>query len=133
MKIKLSKFLSFGLIFILIFITCPSVFADRIFLKNGDRLSGKIVKKDGDKIIIQTEAAGLITILWSAVEKIVSDEPLNVELADGQKIKGVAANIVEADETATTKIEIKTEECGNNRSRKGKCRLRSQRCGTDKI
>ncbi len=107
MKIKLSKFLSFGLIFILIFITCPNVFADQIFLKNGDRVSGKIVKKDGDKIVIQTEAAGEISVLWSSVEKIVSDEPLNIELADGQKIKGVAAAVVEEKEE-TTKIEIET-------------------------
>ncbi|MEZ5427626.1 MAG: DUF481 domain-containing protein [Pyrinomonadaceae bacterium] len=101
----MSKFLCAGLICLLIFISCPSVFADQIVLKNGDRLTGKIVKKDGDKIIIETEAAGTVAILWSAVEKIVSEEPLNLKLADGQLIKGVVA-------TEDGKIEVSTETAG---------------------
>lgn len=103
----MSKFLSFNLVFILLLTSVQTIFADQIFLKNGDRLTGKIVKKDGDKIVIQTDAAGEISLLWSAVEKIVSDAPLNIKLTDGQLIKGVAA--AAADET---KIEIETENAG---------------------
>jgi putative salt-induced outer membrane protein YdiY len=89
----------------MIIISCPSIFADQIILKNGDRLTGKIVKKDGDKIIIETESAGIITILWSAVEKIVSEEPLNLKLSDGQFIKGTVA-------TENEKIEVETQDAG---------------------
>jgi putative salt-induced outer membrane protein YdiY len=86
--------------------SCPAVFADQIILKNGDRISGKILKKDGDKIIIQTEAAGTITILWSAVEKIQADEPLNIKLSDGQLIKGTVAT------TDEQKLEVETKDTG---------------------
>lgn len=82
-----------------------SVFADQIILKNGDRFTGKILKKDGDKIIIETESAGTITVLWSAVEKVTSDAPLNLELTDGQTIKGTVA-------TVEDKVEVETTDAG---------------------
>ncbi|MBX3244798.1 MAG: DUF481 domain-containing protein [Acidobacteria bacterium] len=82
-----------------------SVFADQIILKNGDRISGKILKKDGDKIVIETESAGTITILWAAVEKVSADAPLNLELTDGQLIKGTV-------ETVEDKVEVETVDAG---------------------
>lgn len=93
------------MICLMILISCPNIFADQIILKNGDRLTGKIVKKDGDKIVIETEAAGTVTILWTAVEKIVSEEPLNLELSDGQKIKGTVATEAET-------VTVETEAAG---------------------
>lgn len=101
----MSKFLSLCLSCLLILINCPIIFADQIFLKNGDRLTGKIIKKDGDKIVIETEAAGEITLVWTAVEKIVSDEPLNIKLADGQLIKGIVA-------AENSRLEVETETAG---------------------
>ncbi len=98
----MSKFISFSMVCIMFLVSCPSIFADQIVLKNGDRLTGKIVKKDGDKIIIQTESAGTVTILWDAVQKIVADEPVNLELSDGQILKGKVAT------TDEEKIEVET-------------------------
>ena len=102
----MSKFLSFSLICMMFLMTCPNIFADQIILKNGDKLTGTIVKKDGDKIIIKTEFAGVVTILWSAVEKIVAEAPVNIELADGQKLIGT----VETKEEA--KLEVATKDAG---------------------
>ncbi len=102
----MSRYLSFVLVCILLAVSCPFVFADQIVLKNGDRLTGKIIKKDGDKIIIKTESAGTVTILWAAVESVVADEPLNLELADGQLIKGTVATSDEAG------IEVVTKDAG---------------------
>ncbi|NNE67107.1 MAG: DUF481 domain-containing protein [Pyrinomonadaceae bacterium] len=102
----MSKFLSFVLVFVLVTLSCPLAFADQIILKNGDRLTGKILKKDGDKIVIETESAGTVSILWTAVEKIVADEPVNLELADGQRIKGTVATKDE------TRIEVVTKDAG---------------------
>lgn len=90
----------------MILLSCSVVFADQITLKNGDRLTGKIIKKDGDSIVIKTEAAGEVKILWSAVSEIVSDDALNIKLADGQFIKGVVA-------TEDAKIEVATKDAGN--------------------
>lgn len=64
-----------------------TVFADRIVMTNGDRLTGKIVKKEGDSITIQTESAGTVKIKWSAVAEVVSDEPLSVTIEDGKVIE----------------------------------------------
>lgn len=36
--------------------------ADEVFLLNGDRLTGKIVSATGGKLILNTDAAGGITI-----------------------------------------------------------------------
>lgn len=102
----MSRFLSFSLICALFLVTCPSIFADQIILKNGDRLSGKIIKKDGDKIIIETEFAGTVSILWTAVEKIIADEPLNIKLTDGQIIKGIVAT------TEEEKLQVETQSVG---------------------
>lgn len=101
----MSKYVSFSLICILILITCPNIFADQIFLKNGDRITGKIVKKTDEKILIQTESLGEVMIDFAAVDKIMSDEPLNIELSDGQLLKGTVA-------TADGKLEVETETAG---------------------
>lgn len=102
----MSKFLCSVVICLLVLTAAaPGVLADQIILKNGDRLTGKIVKKDGDKIIIETESAGTVAILWTAVERIVSEAPLNLQLSDGQVIKGTVA-------TAEEKIEVETETAG---------------------
>ncbi len=101
----MSKIVSFSLICILILITCPNIFADQIFLKNGDRLTGKIIKKTDGKILIQTESMGEIMIDFAAVDKIISDEPLTIKLSDGQLLKGTVA-------TTDEKIEVETETAG---------------------
>jgi hypothetical protein len=35
-----------------------SLFADQVTLKNGDRLTGTVVKSDGKTLVIHTDAAG---------------------------------------------------------------------------
>jgi YD repeat-containing protein len=69
----------------------PSLFADQVSLKNGDRLTGAIVKSDAKTLVIKTEAAGDVTIQWSAIDAITSTQPLHVGLAGGQMIVGPVA------------------------------------------
>ncbi|MBX3288029.1 MAG: DUF481 domain-containing protein [Acidobacteria bacterium] len=101
----MKKTTIFVLMCVLLLGNTLNVFADQIVLKNGDRITGKILKKDGDKIVIETESAGTITILWAAVERVASDEPLNLELTDGQLIKGTV-------ETVEDKVEVETVDAG---------------------
>ncbi len=109
----MSKFLSFSIICILLIMLCPShIFADQIVLKNGDKLTGKIIKKDGDSIVIQTEFAGTVTIKWDAVEKIIADEPVNIKLSDGQLIKGTVATTEPDEEEKKTKFAVETQDAG---------------------
>ena len=101
----MSKFISFVLLCTMLSVSVSTAFADQIILKNGDKITGTIVKKDGDSIVIKTESAGIVTVVWSAVEKIVSDAKLNVTLADGQLIKGKV-------DTENNKVNVQTENAG---------------------
>lgn len=96
---KLSKLTAIVLVLFLHSV----IFADKIVMTNGDRLTGKIVRKDGDAIIIQTEAAGAVKIKWTAVEEIISDEPLSLTMADGNVVHGKI-------ETEANKLIVKTED-----------------------
>jgi hypothetical protein len=53
--------------------------ADTVWLKNGDRLSGKINVFDGGKLLIQTEYGGAIPIDWKQVKTLESDQQLLVK------------------------------------------------------
>lgn len=97
----MSKLKIAWLILILFFYS--NVFADKVILTNGDRLTGKVVKKDGDSVFIQTEAAGTVKIKWSAVAEIVTEEALSVTLADGNVLEGKI-------ETSEKKLSVKTGE-----------------------
>lgn len=105
------KVFVFCLILILTFHS--TALADKVILTNGDRLTGKILKKDGDSITIQTEAAGTVKIKWSAVAEVVSDEALSLTLADGKVVQGKveteADNIlIKSSEDETITIEKKS-------------------------
>jgi hypothetical protein len=62
--------------------------ADQIVLKNGDIVTGAIVKKSGGKVTIKSEFLGEVSMPWSAVKEVRSDEVLTVELPGGEHISG---------------------------------------------
>lgn len=65
-----------------------SLFADQVTLKNGDRLTGTIVKSDEKSLLLKTDFAGDVTIDWSAVQQVNTAEPLHVALQNGQTLVG---------------------------------------------
>ena len=87
--------------------------ADQVTLKNGDRISGIIVKSDvktDDKtktpvLVIKTEFAGDVTVQWDAVTSIVAGEPLHLDLKDGQTVVGTVT-------TNEGKLDVATKETG---------------------
>lgn len=83
-----------------------TIVADQVTMKNGDRLSGSIVKFDGKNLILKSEFAGDVTIPWDAVTAIVSTEPLNVGLKDGQMLVGVVT-------TSDGKFTVATKDTGS--------------------
>lgn len=72
MKSKISRLTSCLLLPLLIASSNFTVLADEVMLKNGDRVSGKIVSKSDETIVIETPYAGKITIASSHVDKIAS-------------------------------------------------------------
>ena len=72
----------------LILTLCGQVLADQIDLKNGDRISGKIVKSNGGKLLVKTELLGDVTVDLSAVVGISGDQLLYLTLTDGRTVSG---------------------------------------------
>ena len=79
--------------------------ADQITLKNGDRLTGTVVKSDAKTLLLKTDFAGDVTLQWDAVTSIVSTQTLHLALKDGQTIVGIVA-------TTDSKFEVATKETG---------------------
>ncbi|HEY2930963.1 MAG TPA: DUF481 domain-containing protein [Acidobacteriota bacterium] len=95
-------------------------FADQIHLKNGDRLTGSIVKLDQTKLSIKSELAGDLTVPWDAVDRLTSSQPLYLSLSDGQVIVGTVGG-------ADGNIEVQTQQAGTVSVSKGVVRtIRSQ-------
>ncbi len=65
--------------------------ADEVHLKNGDRLSGTIVTLSAGKLELETDFAGRLSINWGQVDRIETESPIEVVLADGTSLKGTAA------------------------------------------
>ena len=79
--------------------------ADQVMLKNGDRLSGTIVKSDGKTLVLHTDYAGDVTLKFDAVSGLESSGQLHIELQDGKIATGTVA-------TSDGKLEIATKTAG---------------------
>jgi putative salt-induced outer membrane protein YdiY len=66
-----------------------AVMADEVNLKNGDRLSGKIITMGDGNLVLETSFADKITIKWAEVASIKTDSALNLVLADGTAFQGI--------------------------------------------
>ena len=77
--------------------------ADQVVLKNGDRVTGSIIKKDGKNLIIKTDQFGVVTTSWDQVVSIQADKPVNVVLPDGRTVQGTIA-------TTNGKVELTTKD-----------------------
>jgi Protein of unknown function, DUF481 len=76
-------------------------FADQVVLKNGDVITGNVVKKDGAKLTIHSEFLGDVTMPWTAVKSLKSDQPLTVVLPGGESVLGKVSTAGESLEIAT--------------------------------
>ena len=85
--------------------TSSALFADQVTLKNGDRLTGTVVKSDGKTLVLHTDAAGDITIKFAAIQEIKTDQELHVSLKGGKTAVGPVT-------TSDGKIEIATKTSG---------------------
>jgi putative salt-induced outer membrane protein YdiY len=64
--------------------------ADQISLKNGDRITGKIVKSDAKTLVLKTDYAGEVSIDRSQVVSLTTEDPLHVQLKDRTVVGQVA-------------------------------------------
>jgi len=93
--------------FLLALLFVSSLLADTITLKNGDRISGKILKTDGSAVVVKTEYAGEVKIDLAAIVSLTSDAPLNVVLKSGGQSRGkvsVAGDAVQVEGGPQAKV-----------------------------
>lgn len=70
-------------VLILILLNCLSpAFADEVFMTNGDRISGEIVRQTAAAIRLETSYAGTIDIDWDEVSEVILGEFSKVLLDD---------------------------------------------------
>jgi putative salt-induced outer membrane protein YdiY len=86
-------------------------FADQITLTNGDRLTGTIVKSDDKELTLNTDYAGEVKIRWTAVQGMISAEPLHIKTKDGQTLVGPVT-------TSEAGLQIATKDAGTVRTSK---------------
>ncbi len=79
--------------------------ADQVTLKNGDRLTGSVLKSDSDSLTLKTDYADAVTIKWSAIERVSADQPLYITSKGGQVLVGTV-------ETSGEKFQVRTKESG---------------------
>ncbi|MGC2257890.1 MAG: DUF481 domain-containing protein [Candidatus Sulfotelmatobacter sp.] len=78
-----------------------AVFADQITLKNGDHLTGTVVKSDGKTLVLHTDYAGDVTVQFDAITRLSTDKELHVTTADKKTVVGPVT-------TSDGKIEVAT-------------------------
>lgn len=66
---------------------CLTAKADEISFKNGDRISGSIIKMENNRLVIKTPYAGNITVDWSEVINLNIDSEVYILLEDGKSVK----------------------------------------------
>ena len=66
-----------------VIVFAASASADEVYLKNGDRLSGTIVRLTDGKLVLQSEAAGDVTIDQADIQGVSTTAPVEVHLRDG--------------------------------------------------
>ncbi len=97
------KLINFSAVIVLL--VSLDAWADQVTLKNGDRLSGRIIKSDTSALSIKSDFAGTVAVQWDAVQEISSTQPLHVTSKDGQVLVGTLT-------TTAGKVEVDTREAG---------------------
>jgi putative salt-induced outer membrane protein YdiY len=62
--------------------------ADEVVMKNGDKITGKVVDLAGGKLRVETAHSGVVVLEWSQVATIKTDAPVKVKLATGETVEG---------------------------------------------
>ena len=82
-----------------------SALADVVTMKNGDRLTGTLIKLDGANLILKSQYAGQVTLPWDQVTGITA-ESVYVGLKDGNVLSGAVS--LEGD-----KLQVSSTETGS--------------------
>lgn len=80
--------------------------ADDVWLKNGDHISGHIIRMEDNELFVQSDQAGDLYIDWENVESLRSDKPLLLRFVHGAEIP---KNVGTREEDRITLHELKAD------------------------
>jgi putative salt-induced outer membrane protein YdiY len=60
--------------------------ADELIFRNGDRLSGKLLRLEGNELLFAAAVVGEVTVKLSEIETLASEQDLELHLSDGSVV-----------------------------------------------
>ena len=78
---------------------------DLIYLTNGDRLTGEIKTLERGMLLVKTDSIGTLYVEWTAVDHVVTDKTMQLELINGRRIE----SSLDEGETRQTLTAVKGE------------------------
>jgi putative salt-induced outer membrane protein YdiY len=88
------------------FVVQVNAWADQLTLKNGDKVSGAVIKADGKNLVLKSDLMGELTIPLENISTINSEKPLYVTLGDGRTVHGAVSTSGESASIKTTSGDI---------------------------
>lgn len=73
----------------ILLVTIATADADEIGLKNGDRISGKVIRMEAGKLVFKTSYAGEISVDWEEISTLSAKDQLKIVFSDETVLKGV--------------------------------------------
>ena len=90
---------------ILLLIAALEASAHEITLKNGDKLSGIVISRDRDSVVLETQYAGRIKIAMEYIETIDMERPLTNISGTGDKVVTAAVKPVTVEKSAAEAVQ----------------------------
>lgn len=92
-----------------------AVFADTVWLKNGDKITGTIGVKVSNKLTVKTSYADEVKINWNEIHSIDADKPMLMQLMDGSIVNGRLVHsdegqVILDEETSTPLVDTELDE-----------------------
>jgi putative salt-induced outer membrane protein YdiY len=79
--------------------------ADQVTLTNGDRLSGNVVNKETEFLILAMPYLGEVKVRWSEVTRVFTDKDVKLFLDDGTMVRGRLETVTDGTAVVHTGVE----------------------------
>ncbi|MCH7944802.1 MAG: DUF481 domain-containing protein [Armatimonadetes bacterium] len=78
-----------SLYLVLLLLSPVFVFADRLTLVNGDRITGELIELVDGKLVFKSPVMGTLMLDWKDVSSLETDEVVRIALTNGEELKAV--------------------------------------------
>lgn len=79
--------------------------ADQVTLTNGDRMSGTVVNKETEFLILAMPYLGEVKVRWAEVTRIFTDKEVKLFLNDGTMVRGTLETVTDGTAVVHTGVE----------------------------